>query len=147
MIHDILTPDRISVAESLTWEEAIRHAAAPLVADGSVLETYVDRVVQSVQEPDGTYMDLGFGVTLAHARPEAGALTTSLSILTLRQPTLLADAPDHPLSTVLFLAAADATSHQDALRELAAVLMDPQKRDVLTGASQAEDIIALFEAP
>lgn len=146
MIQESLTTDHVDVADVATWQDAIRRAAHPLLAEGFIRDSYLQQVIETIGGPGGTYMDLGFGITLAHARPEAGAITTGLSLLTLRNPVNLADDVSHPVRTVIFLAAADASSHQDALRELSTILMDPEKRHRLTHAEKPADIVAVFDA-
>ena len=146
MLPDLLTDDRIAFAGSLDWEEAVRRAAAPLVADGSVEERYVDQIVDNVREPGGTYMDLGFGVTLAHARPEAGVRRTAVALLLLATPALLADSPEHPVRAVIVLAAEDSSSHQDVMADIASMLIDEQRRDALVTATDHAQVRAVIDA-
>lgn len=146
MLTQELAPDRVMVDDAATWQEAIRAAGRPLVDAEAVRESYVEQIIANVQEPGGTYMDLGFGITLAHARPEAGALETGFSVLTLREPVNLNDDEAHPVRTVIFLAAADDSAHQEALRDLATILRDKDKRDGLTHASDPHEILDLLTA-
>ncbi|MGC5628759.1 PTS sugar transporter subunit IIA [Georgenia sp. Z1344] len=146
MLSTLLTDDRITFADTLGWEEAIRRAAAPLVADGSVDTGYVDQIVTNVNEPGGTYMDLGFGITLAHARPEAGVNRTSVALLLLARPTELADSPDHPVRAVVVLGATDSSSHQDTLADIAAMLTDEERRGALLSSTTHAQVRAVVDA-
>ena len=146
MLPDLLTDDRIAFAGSLDWEEAVRRAAAPLVADGSVEERYVDQIVDNVREPGGTYMDLGFGVTLAHARPEAGVRQTAVALLLLATPALLADSSEHPVRAVIVLAAENSSSHQDVMADIASMLIDEPRRDALVTATDHAQVRAVVDA-
>lgn len=144
MLKEELTLDRVLVDDVASWQEAIRRAGQPLFEAEAIRESYIDQVIANIQEPGGTYMDLGFGITLAHARPEAGALKTAFSVLTLRDPVNLNDDEAHPVRTVIFLAAADDSAHQEALRDLATILRDGDKRDGLTHASDPHEILKLL---
>lgn len=57
------------------WRQAIDEVAQPLLDAGSVKPEYVQAIKDNVVQPGGTYMDVGSGVALAHARPEAGCNT------------------------------------------------------------------------
>lgn len=94
-LSTLLTSDRIEFCdEPLEWEAAVRRVARPLLTSGDITTGYVDAMVTSVAE-GGTYIDLGFGVALAHARPESGALRTALSLLRLKEPAPLLGLPEH----------------------------------------------------
>ncbi len=69
MLEHHLTEDRVLFAAPRDWRAAVREAARPLVADGSVEPRYVEKILETIAAPGGTYMDLGFGITLAHAVP------------------------------------------------------------------------------
>ncbi|WP_129658946.1 PTS sugar transporter subunit IIA [Rothia uropygialis] len=146
MLKEELTLDRVLVDDVVSWQDAIRRAGQPLLEAGAIRESYIDQIIANVQEPGGTYMDLGFGITLAHARPEAGALKTAFSVLTLREPVNLNDDEAHPVRTVVFLVAADDSAHQEALRDLATILRDEDRRDGLTHASDPHEMLNLLTA-
>lgn len=145
MLSTLLTDDRIRFANRLDWKSAIRQAAAPLVQDGSVEERYVQQIIDIVSEPGGTYMDLGFGITLAHARPEAGVLRTAVALMLLAEPAQLAGSSDHPVRAVVVLAAQDSDSHQDVMAGIAALLIDEERRNNLLAATTHTEVRAVVE--
>jgi mannitol/fructose-specific phosphotransferase system IIA component (Ntr-type) len=145
MLSDHLTEETVVFAEAADWREAVETAAAPLVERGSVRPEYVQKILENIEAPGGTYMDLGFGVTLAHARPEAGVDATGLSLLVLDRPVDLADDPAHPAKLVFVLAATDTTAHQSTMAELAKLLVDKDARDALTAATGYGDVLRAIE--
>eukprot|EP00130_Batrachochytrium_dendrobatidis_P008651 XP_006683526.1 hypothetical protein BATDEDRAFT_93283 [Batrachochytrium dendrobatidis JAM81] len=72
MLSELLTEDMIHfTSESLDWHHAISMAAKPLVNAESVEERYVDAMIKNVEEI-GTYIHVGKGIAIPHARPEEG---------------------------------------------------------------------------
>lgn len=146
MDKGVVTAERVSVGPADDWEDAVRLAAAPLVADGSVESGYIDTIVANVQAPGGTYMDLGFGFTLAHARPEDGVRDTAVAVRVLPSPVPLNDDPDHPMQVVVVLAARDTHSHQATMRQIAKVLTDPDGRETVRAATSPDQVVEVFTA-
>ncbi|NLT31175.1 MAG: PTS sugar transporter subunit IIA [Propionibacterium sp.] len=140
-----LTPDRIDITdEVMDWKQAIARCAAPLLADGSIEQRYVE-AVYTTAEKMGPFFDFGKGIAVPHARPEEGANAVALSLLRTRTPVLLLDQEDHPIEVWVLLAATDPDSHVDVLRTLAMVLTDDDKVAALKSAETKEDILAVFE--
>lgn len=126
------------------WVHAIDTVAAPLVEDGCIEETYVKQIKESIAA-GGTYIDLGFGVALAHARPEYGVKKTGIAGLWLNEPVLLNDDERHPIEVCICLAAADNTEHLEALKKLGGILSSPETRTIFVSATSAEDIKDIIE--
>ncbi len=127
------------------WQEAVDVVTAPLVKLGRIRTSYVDAIKESIRKPGGTYIDLGQGIALAHSRPEAGVVATSLSVLKVGRPFLLADSPDHPISTMFCLAAQDSDSHLSLMQSLAAFLSDAGNQDRLGKVSNAEELKTILK--
>jgi len=92
----------------------------------------------------GTYIDLGFGVALAHSRPENGVNETGLSSLRVRPPVLLNDEAEHPIDIFFCLAATDDHSHIVTMTELAGLLTDDDRRSRLLAATNAAEMRAVI---
>lgn len=140
MLTSLLTNERITIGTAVGWVDAVRVAAQPLVEDGSVELSYIEKIIENIAAPSGTYMDLGFGFTLAHARPEAGVNRTAVSLMVLEEPVLLADSPDHPVRVVVVLAAHAANDHQSTMAAIAKLLIDPDAREGLASARSSSDV-------
>ncbi|WEV42119.1 PTS sugar transporter subunit IIA [Bifidobacterium sp. ESL0682] len=122
------------------WSEAVDEVTAPLLKAGSITEGYVEAIKKSIASPGGTYIDLGGQVAMAHARPETGVNATSLSVLHVAKPFLLADDENHPITTMFCLAAKDANTHIELMQALATLLTDADKLKALGEATGAEDL-------
>lgn len=145
MLDEYLTPERILIRPSAeSWRQAVDWAGDVLVSHGDVEPAYIDAIKASISGPGGTYIDLGAGIALAHARPEAGVHRTGLSLLKLDEPVLLADDPDHPIRLFIALAAQDASSHLEVMKELAGLLTDTTRRERLLRAASPADITSVL---
>lgn len=129
--------------EALDWRSAIRLAGQPLIDEGAVTANYVEDAIR-IAEEKGPYFDLGRGIAMPHARPEAGVNNIALSYLRTRTPVLLLDREDHPIEVFIMLAAVDSKSHLGVLRTLAGVLTDADKVADLKDATTAEQVLAIF---
>lgn len=126
------------------WREAVDKVTAPLLAADAITVGYVEAIKESISAPGGTYIDLGGQVALAHARPESGVKTTSLSVLHVGKPFLLADSREHPITTMFCLAAKDSNEHIELMQGLAGLLTDADKLQALHNASGVEDLKKLL---
>ena len=127
------------------WVEAVDVVTAPLVDLGRIKSSYVEAIKASIRKPGGTYIDLGQGIAMAHARPETGVVTTSLSVLKVGRPFLLADSQDHPISTFFCLAAQDSNSHLSLMQSLATFLSDGKNQERLGKAANVEELRTILE--
>lgn len=139
-----LTPERIQfVDDAIDWKSAIRTVGLPLVSSHAVTEQYVATAIEDAIER-GPYFDLGQGVAMPHARPEAGANEIALSFLRCRTPVLLLDDAKHPIDIFIMLAATDAHSHLSVIRGLVTVLTDREKVARLKEAVRASEVLEVF---
>lgn len=132
------------VDETIGWRDAIEQVAAPLLASGAITRDYADAMLESIAA-GGTYIDLGYGIALAHARPERGVVRTALSALWVRPEVLLNDETEHPISLFVCLAAADDTSHLAALSSLGSLLSDDDARNSLLAARNPAEALAVLQ--
>ncbi|MFF0747115.1 PTS sugar transporter subunit IIA [Streptomyces sp. NPDC004111] len=143
-LSNVLTPDRIAFRDEPTdWATAVRTVARPLLDAGDITTDYVDAMVASIAD-GGTYINLGFGIALAHARPESGALRPALSMLRLAEPAPLLGLPEHAVDLYFCLAAPDPVTHTEAMASLARLLSDSTGREELRAARSAADVITLI---
>ena len=76
------------------------------------------------------------------ARPETGVVATSLSVLHVGEPFLLADDEAHPIVTMFCLAAQDANAHIDLMQALASLLTDAGRLAAMNAAGDADELAA-----
>ncbi|MBH0109599.1 PTS sugar transporter subunit IIA [Salinibacterium sp. NG22] len=144
MLTDYLTPSTINFAENVEgWRAAIALVAQPLLESGSITTEYVDSMTDSIAG-GGTYIDLGFGIALAHSRPEDGVVRTGLSSLRVTPPVLLNDEAAHPIDQFFCLAAIDAKGHIETMQELAGLLSDDELRSELLAAQTSAEVTAVL---
>ena len=57
----------------MSWEEAIRLTAQPLLTKGKIKESYIQAMIDKVKEY-GPFINIGEYLALPHARPEEGVI-------------------------------------------------------------------------
>ncbi|MSS44721.1 PTS sugar transporter subunit IIA [Cutibacterium sp. WCA-380-WT-3A] len=144
MLAEYLPNENIVFSNASRWQDAIEAAAQPLLTKQLIKLEYIDAIKTAISNPGGTYMDLGYGITLAHARPENGALQTALSLASLSSTVFLNDNADHPMRLVFILAASDSTSHLSLMRNLSLFLGDQTARENLIQAKSISEISELL---
>ncbi|MCD4838345.1 BglG family transcription antiterminator [Neobacillus sedimentimangrovi] len=147
MLNELLTIDKIQFADKTeSWEEAIRMAAKPLVADQSIQTSYVEAMIENVKEM-GPYIVIAPGIALPHARPDAGVNKLGMSFLRLKESCSFSDKPDHQVHLFFVLAAVDNETHLKALSQLSNMLSDGttlEKLKTAQTAGEVEEIINQF---
>lgn len=115
-LADVLTEDRVTWSdEMVSWQEAIRLAALPLIMDHSISERYVQAMIECVQA-HGSYIFLTPDIALAHARPEQGVDQLSLSIYVSQTGVEFPQAKSARM--IIVLAPIDQKSHMTILTEI-----------------------------
>ena len=83
---DLLTEDMIELkVQAKDWEEALTIGAGLLIEAGGAEPRYLDAMIKMVYEL-GPYVVLAPGLALGHAGPDAGAIKTCFSLITLQNP-------------------------------------------------------------
>jgi len=145
VLNDYLTTDTILFADNVDgWRDAIDQVSAPLLASGSITSAYVDAMTASIAA-GGVYIDLGYGIALAHSRPENGVVRTGLSSLRVNPAVLLNDDPKHPIDLFFCLAATDQQNHLKTMMELAKLLSDAELRTRLLAATTPAETSTVIE--
>jgi ascorbate PTS system EIIA or EIIAB component len=144
-LAEALPPRSVAVREQAADREAaIRRCGELLTASGRVTADYTDEMLAAVEE-FGPYIVIAPGLALAHSRPSAAVRDVAFSVLTLEPPIEFGHADHDPVQLVVGLAAPDDESHIEALREMADLLSDDERRDRLMGASTVEEVMALIQ--
>ncbi|MDY4534445.1 PTS sugar transporter subunit IIA [Tractidigestivibacter sp.] len=146
MLSDLLDESLVRLGvEASDWEDAIRKATAPLVANGKVTEDYVDDIISGVREL-GPYIVITEHVALPHARPESGALESAVGIVTLKTPVAFGSADNDPVKYLFPLSAKDSDSHLGALQSLVELLSDPAFFTRLDTCENAQEVVGIVHA-
>lgn len=130
--------------EAEDWQEAIRLACGPFVADGTVEPGYADDVIRCV-EKYGPYIVLFPGVAMPHSQ-EGGPLVhgTGVSFMRLKKPVSF-DPEDPEKWADLFwaIAANEPEEHLHNIQSLMDVLQDEELLEELRAAECDGDLLAL----
>ena len=146
MLSDLLDESLVQLnVEASDWEDAIRKATAPLVANGKVTEGYVDDIIKGVHEL-GPYIVITEHVALPHARPESGALESAVGIVTLKNPVEFGSEDNDPVKYLFPLSAKDNDSHLSALQSLVELLSDSDFFAKLDACKDAKEVVDLVHA-
>jgi PTS system ascorbate-specific IIA component len=142
MLTDHLNAETILFAEDVDgWRDAVERVGEPLLRSGAITRDYIDAMIESIAA-GGTYIDLGYKIALAHARPERGVVSTGLAALWVRPDVLLNDEEEHPIALFFCLAAADDSSHLATMAQLAQLLTDDTARESLLAATDTAAALA-----
>jgi PTS system ascorbate-specific IIA component len=79
------------------------------------------------------------GIAVAHALPDEGVITPALALVTLQPPVNFGHTENDPVRLLIAIAAVDASQHVEALKDVADVLSDPEKRLHLMQAADRQE--------
>ncbi len=145
MLSELLTKETIHFTEEkLDWRNAITKSSQPLVESNKIQLQYVDAMIKKVEEV-GTYIHIGKGVAIPHARPENGVNQLGMSFLRTKSPVLLLDQEEHRIDIFICLAAIDSEAHLKALAQLTKILGDNDLLESLKSAETAEQVIEIIK--
>ena len=114
------------MVEASDWEHAIHEAGMLLMQSGSIKDTYIQKMIDSVKTL-GPYIVIAPGIAIAHARPGEEVLKSDMSIITLKTPVSFGNKQNDPVSIVFAFAAEEDTKHLSQLSILAQLLSDEKK--------------------
>ncbi|WP_017470874.1 PTS sugar transporter subunit IIA [Amphibacillus jilinensis] len=121
MLIDVLPKEHMQQVEHIeTWEAAIEFASKPLLEAGYIENVYVKNMIASVNQ-NGPYIVLMDYFALPHAKAGEGVNQLAMSLLKVNQPV---DLKGNPVNIFIVLAAIDADSHMQSLREISRILAD-----------------------
>lgn len=125
-----------------SWEEAIRVSAAPLLEHGSIEESYVERMIASVNEL-GPYIVIMPGFAIAHAAPGDDVNVSDLSIATFDQDVSF-NCDNDPVRIVMCLACTDREAHIARLQRIAEKLLDDTFVDQMGACTSCDELYGLL---
>jgi len=127
MLKELLPKSHMQQREKVdSWEDAIKIASNPLLEEGTIEESYIESMIESVNK-NGPYIVLMDNFALPHAKAGEGVNRLGMSLLTINHPV---DLKGNPVKVFLVLAAVDATSHIEALADISKLLMDPNNYEI-----------------
>ncbi|WP_430790469.1 BglG family transcription antiterminator [Virgibacillus flavescens] len=144
MLKELLTEKTIQLEERVSnWEEAIKLAAQPLLAEQVIKEGYIEAMIDNVKDL-GPYIVIAPNIALPHARPETGVERVGMSLLRLTEPVYFSDKEKHRAQLIIVLAATDNQSHLKALSQLTEMLSNEENVQHLIDSKNKQDVLALI---
>lgn len=130
--------------ECADWKEAIRAAAALLVADHSAETFYGEKMIESVLKY-GPYFVYCPGVALAHASPQDGVLRFGISLIRLKMPVCFGHKTNDPVSYVLCLAGRQEDVRMQDVLSIMNVLSMPEELQILDTITDPEELLEMIK--
>lgn len=121
------------------WEEAISISGDLLVTSSYVKEEYVNEMIETMNRL-GPYFVLMPQVALVHARPSDLVIKEGISLITLKEPINFGNKHNDPVKVVLAFGARNTGKHLDSLQQIAQVLEDKDKVEIIMNAKTSRDI-------
>ena len=127
------------------WEDAIRTAAQPLIADMSITNNYIEAMINNVKK-FGTYVVVAPKVAMPHSRPEDGVNKNCLALLKINEGVFFGDETDEEEKVyfIFVLWAVDNESHIETLTQLMDIIDDEDKIEAMVKAESVDEIMELI---
>lgn len=137
--------EKVNIIDKIeNWENAVRFAAKPLLADNSVSENYVRAMINNIKK-FGAYIVINDVIALAHSRPEDGVSRNCLSLLKINEGVVFDEAFDDKVYLIFVLGAVDNSSHMNVLLKLMEIIDNEALIKNLLKADTITEIVELLE--
>lgn len=145
MLKDLTSESLVSLQMNAeNWEDAIRLAAKPLLQEGKIKQSYIERMIDNVKE-SGPYIVIAPHVALPHSRPDTDVLESAIGIATLKNPVSFGSEANDPVKYVFCLCAKEKNGHLNALADLANLLEKDTFYNLLDEARSPKEIIEFLK--
>lgn len=142
-LNDLLTSSTVMISEEkLHWHNAIKTASIPLLQNGSIEESYVDKMI-SLIEVKKPFILIAKGVIIAHAGIEDGVNTVAMSLL--RLPNQISINGYMEADIIIVLGTPNKTSHLTALYKLIEITESDSKMNLIRQTDKITDIVSIIK--
>ncbi|MDD5791715.1 MAG: PTS sugar transporter subunit IIA [Erysipelotrichaceae bacterium] len=124
------------------WRDAIRAAAQPMIADGTIDDEYIVKLIKNVEEW-GPYIIIAPNVAMPHSSVGTGGVhKTAIGFMKTKKPVVF-DPEDESKNAQLFftLAAVDNEQHLNNMMALSEMLMKDGIIEDLLNAKTEQDLL------
>ena len=143
MFKELVEKNRYSFHEGFdTWQEAVRAACQPLLADGTIEPEYPEAIIAKVEEL-GPYIVIAPDICIPHAQEGVGVNDTAVCFMKTERPVSFSDDGEHDARLFFVLASTNNAIHLQNLSEMAETLSDEDFVARLLQAKSPEDLIKL----
>lgn len=131
--------------EAKEWKDAIKLGTNLLEKSGAITEDYYHAIVENTQKY-GPYYIIIPGVAMPHARPEAGVIKDSFSLITLKEPVVFEkDGAKEEVYILITLAATSAENHNEfGIVQVADLFEEENNIEKIKLAKNPEEILNLI---
>ena len=143
MFKELVEKNRYSFHEGFdTWQEAVRAACQPLLADGTIEPEYPEAIIAKVEEL-GPYIVIAPDICIPHAQEGVGVNDTAVCFMKTERPVSFSDDGEHDARLFFVLASTNNAIHLQNLSEMAETLSDEDFVARLLQAKSPEDLVKL----
>lgn len=143
-LMDFFEQESIAIYPSAdNWSHAIDLSMGYLLSKKYITEGYIETIKRNTIDI-GPYYILAPQIAMPHARPECGALKTSLSLTLLREGVSFED-DSPPVNLLIGLAAINSDSHIYAIQALSEMLCDDDVIQELLNANNTEELMKIIQ--
>ena len=147
VLQDIVEKKHYSFidGEGVTWQEAVRLSALPLVNDGSVSEDYYKQIVACI-EKYGPYVVFDHNVAMPHTSENAeGAFKTGVSLMICEKMIDFGEDEDgekKEANLFFTISSTNPDEHMNNIGQLSQIFMNDDLIDALAASRTPEEILA-----
>ncbi len=143
-LKEVLTEKTIQLAcEAKSWKEALFMAAGPLLEEGWITMEYAEAAYE-ISHTMGSYIVIGPGIAMPHARPEMGVKRLCMSLTLLKEPVEITEGTE--IDMIFFFGAEDQYSHVHVLKSLMNLLAAPKALKKIRKAEKKKEILELIKS-
>ena len=140
---ELLKKENVQICDQAAdWRDAIRTSILPLEKGGYVEARYKEEVIGNIEKL-GPYIVIAEHVALPHARPEQGAIRSQMAV-TLFQKEVFFDGKEDGANLFISLAAADSSSHMDALVAISELLSEEKDVEKILASGNTDELYSYF---
>lgn len=125
-----------------TWQDAVRAACQPLLADKTIEKEYPEEIIAKVQEL-GPYIVIAPDICIPHAQEGVGVNDTAMCFMKTEEPVHFSDDGEHDARLFFVLASVNNEVHLANLCEMSEALSDEAIVEKLLKAKSVEDLLDL----
>ncbi len=142
-LNKYITKDLIKVnVECENWMEVVREGSNLLEKKNIVMPCYKENILKCFEE-FGPYMVVAPKIAILHARPEDGALKTSMSIIVLKNPVEFGNAQNDPVKVAFTFSSRNNCEHMELLSNLMKILMNQDDFNKLINSTDVEEVFEI----
>ena len=140
MFKELVEKKRYSFHKGFaTWQEAVRAACQPLLADGTIVKEYPEAIIAKVEEL-GPYIVIAPDICIPHAQEGVGVNDTAVCFMKTEEPVHFSEDGEHDARLFFVLASTNNEIHLQNLCEMSEELSDEDFVARLLQAKNAEDL-------